>query len=505
MNNLKQLLTDPVAFRAALLVDTDDGPQPLAAVLDSWQDQDFRALDDSWRRVVGQQNVQPRYTRAWLERPRGHSKTSDAAVMVTWALSAARMKITGVSVACDRDQAGLLRNAVDALVRLNPWLGELLEVGATKISNKHTGSTLSIESADVASSFGWLVNFAVFDEVSHATKPDLFQSVLSSVAKKKNALLVSICNAGYRDSWAWTLREKLRTDEAWYFHRLDGPVASWMDERTLAEQQRLLPDKVYRRLWLNQWADGAGDALELADIEAALSLSGGSEPERGYVYTLGADIGLTHDATAIAVVGRHVGYSEPVLSRRPSRLTGTLAAMQDHGIVPAVAQPTVTYRRVPGTERLKLVRLEVWQPNGNKVDLQAVENRIAQLHHEYKIARVTADPYQAELMLQRLTRQGVACEGVSMTGSTLQGLATSMLTEFRERTVDLINDPLLAADLRSLRVESRSYGFRLTSPKNAEGGTGHGDTCSALALAMRAARQLSSGVMFARDRRLVYN
>ena len=259
-------------------------------------------------------------------------------------------------------------------------------------------------------------------------------------------------------------------------------------------------------MWLNQWADGSGDALELGDIDAALSLDRPSGPERGWLYVAGADIGLVHDATCIAIVGRHVGYSEPIMSPRSSRATGTLAALQELDIVPALDTPAVEYRRIPGTERLKLCRLDVWQPSGGqKVDLTAVENRIAELHREFRLSKVSADPWQFEQALQRLGRAGVPCEGLAMSGTTQQALATAMLTEFRGRTLDLLTDPLLTADLKNLPIASRSYGFRLESPTNAKDGTGHGDTVSALALAIRTARQVSVSAMFDPSRRLVYN
>jgi phage terminase large subunit-like protein len=261
---------------------------------------------------------------------------------------------------------------------------------------------------------------------------------------------------------------------------------------------------VFRRLWLNQWVEGTGDALELSDIDAALSLQHSSGPECGYVYTLGADIGLTHDATCLAVVGRHVGYSEPIITRR-TKPTGTLAVLADLELIPSVDSDVVEYRQHVGSERLKLCRLEIWQPSGGKVDLSAVEARIAELHAEYRLARVSADPWQAELMLQRLSRKGIPTEGLQMSGTTLQGLATSMLTEFRGRTIDLMNDPTLAADLRNLRVASKSYGFRLESPTNANNGTPHGDTATALALAIRAARQVAMRPTIDPNRRLVYN
>lgn len=164
---LGHMQSSPECFRARLLVDTDAGPRKLADVLDPWQAKNFQALDPALRRVIGQ-DVVPPFQRAWLERPRGHSKTSDAAVMVAWALFASRKKIAGVSLACDRDQAGLLRNSVDTLVRLNPWLGAVLDVQQTRVVNRHTGSALCIESADVSSSFGWLVDFVPCDEITHA-------------------------------------------------------------------------------------------------------------------------------------------------------------------------------------------------------------------------------------------------------------------------------------------------------------------------------------------------
>ena len=78
--DLKQLQRDPAAFRRALLIDRDGKPTPFAAIMDDWQDWDFRVLDDGWKRVAGQGGDGT--LRAYLERPRGHSKTADLAVAV---------------------------------------------------------------------------------------------------------------------------------------------------------------------------------------------------------------------------------------------------------------------------------------------------------------------------------------------------------------------------------------------------------------------------------------
>ena len=52
-NVFREILVSPVAFREHLLIDTDDGPRPLAETADDWQLADFRSLDPGWRRVAG--------------------------------------------------------------------------------------------------------------------------------------------------------------------------------------------------------------------------------------------------------------------------------------------------------------------------------------------------------------------------------------------------------------------------------------------------------------------
>jgi len=77
MMNLLELQESPEAFRAALLIDTDSGPRQLSECLsaNAWQRQDFEQLDSGWKRAIGQAVEGPCYSRAFLERPRGHSKT----------------------------------------------------------------------------------------------------------------------------------------------------------------------------------------------------------------------------------------------------------------------------------------------------------------------------------------------------------------------------------------------------------------------------------------------
>lgn len=486
------------AMATNLAIDTPEGTVRLGEVLNDFQREFFTAIDPALKRLAGHGGGGCQ--RFYEERPRGHSKSTDLAVVITWVLVACRRKINGIGAAADKDQAKLLRDSVENLVRCNPILGELLDVQAFKITNKHTGSTFEIISSDASSSYGLTPHLIVADELCHWAKPDLWHSLLSSAAKRSDCVVCCISNAGWKATEWWELREAIRVDPDWRFARLDGPVASWIDQKHLAEQKRLLPPKVFARLWLNQWADGAGDALEGSDIEAAFTLPGPlAKPERGWSYTAGLDVGLARDHTALAIVGRHVGYSEPVRRKKPVRST-TAAALVELGIWQEQEPPT-EWKHFPGSGRLKLARLQVWKPsNGSRVDLQLVESAIRDYAKLFALHSVSFDPWQAEMLAQRLATAGIYCEACHFTAANLQTMATATLDAFRERQLSLYPDDQLNADLRSLRVVEKGYGYRLESPRSAGGG--HGDTATALAIALRSARALRTQQNFA-DRQLV--
>lgn len=244
---------DPAAFRADLIVDVDGVARRFADVMDPWQRDDFAALDGALKRCAGQ-SAKPALMRANRERGRGHSKTTDLAIICAWALVFAKRPLKGYAYAADKDQARLLRDALLTLVRLNPWLGSILTVESQRVVNTAKGhpgegGTLSIEASDVGSSYGILPDLIIADELTHWTGDGvLWHSLISSAAMRSNCLLVVISNAGFADTWQWSVREMARTDPAWHFSRLDGPKASWLTAERLEEQRRMLPAVAYARL-----------------------------------------------------------------------------------------------------------------------------------------------------------------------------------------------------------------------------------------------------------------
>ena len=63
---LDQFATDPAAFRASLLIDTDSRLCRFADVMGDWKAGDFRALNPGFMRAVGHR-VEGDHSRAWLE------------------------------------------------------------------------------------------------------------------------------------------------------------------------------------------------------------------------------------------------------------------------------------------------------------------------------------------------------------------------------------------------------------------------------------------------------
>lgn len=462
----------PADFRRAVLIDTDNGPRLMAEVVEEFQERDFAELDKSWMRAIHRVGDGP--LMAYLERPKGHSKTTDMATMVAWALYACPRRIKGVAGAADKDQAGLLKEAIEKLCDLNPWLKAVLKVQAWHIVNLRTGSQLDILSADEASSHGELPDFVIVDELTHHKKPGLWESLFAGAAKRANCLLVVMSNAGLGKgrSWQWKVREAFRELTACYFSRLEGPTASWITPERLATQRRILPPKAFNRLWLNIWQTEAGDALDPADIEACCVLEGPqAHPEDGWFYAGCLDLGLTHD---------HAGFV--VLACKPGRI----AFGADDSL--PLLDPA----------RVRIASVQAWKPTGpgGQVPLGAVELEVLKAHQRFGLNGVWFDRWEAAYMAQRLGPVGVHMIPVVLSAPKEQTwIANTLLGAFSQRSLELYRDEKLLADLAKLSIVEKPYGYKLEAVRDEEG---HADTAVALAIGLPRAfewcRELAMGM-----------
>ncbi len=485
--DLKSLQGDLNAYLAAVLVETDGPPRPFAAVADGWQQQDIRTIAPAVQRLVREDGPDPPCCRCWWVRPRGHSKTADAAMLVAWVLAFSRRRRRMVWVAADKDQGCEGLDSIKTLCRHNPWLDMLLTCRTDKVENLHTESVVHFATSDVLSAFGWKdCDLFVMDEVTHwgPRGEELWAAMYSAAGKRRRAVVFALMNAGHADTWQRNLRDKAEHDPRWAFSELPNAVASWITADRLADQAKYLPKIAYQRLWLNQWSLGSGDALSEDDIQASITQPGPLPgPEPGWVYFAGVDLGLSRDASALAVVGLHVGHAEEIAREEPE-IRAPAAVDLGYLDEPDAAPEEVFHE---GTGRLRLVRLKLWTPGKAKVQIEQVEAAIVRADKLYFLQAVGCDPWQASYLIERLTKLGLPCEAVEFTSNNLKSMCTATLESFTERRIDLYQYPQLVADLRALRVEEKSYGVRLV-PGKTERGTKHGDAATALAVALHLAR-----------------
>lgn len=468
----KLVMSSPSEFRKRLRVEAGGVLRTLDSVMDDWQRRDFENLDPGWMRTAGVElagggvaagdggesgggsggDGDDVVSRGYLERPRGHSKTSDLAVMVAWALFASRRKILGNAIAADKEQARLLRESVKNLTLANAWLAEYLVCERDRVRNPHTLSELTILSSDAGSAYGQTPNFIVCDELTHwgAGGQDCWNAVFSAAAKRADCMLTIISNAGMGmgKSWQWSIREAARLSPDWYFSRLEGPKASWISQRKLTEQRQLLPESAYNRLWMNLWTQNSGDALNPDDIQACCTLAGPQQPEEGTVYVAGLDLAVKHDHAGFVILGAE-----------------------------------------PGSGRVKLAQVYSWEPVGGQVDLAAVERQVLESAEQYCLAWVGVDPHQAQYMMQRLGQAGVPVAEVWFSGENLRRMAAEILSAFRSRRIDLFSDFLLLQDLGKLSIVERNFGYRLIAVSDQ---FGHADRGTALSIALPMAMEYAN-------------
>ncbi len=174
------------------------------------------------------------------------------------------------------------------------------------VRNRSTGSLLKVVSSDVRSSWGELPDFVICDELCHWRGPELWQSLVSSAAKKSESILMVLTNAGTGRGWQWQARELARTDPAWHFSSLQGPQAPWITAESLEEQRRLLPPNVFARLWMNEWQHSDGTFVSLAEVAACRDprLAARDQGEPGQLYVATVDYAEKRDFTVGCVAHR---------------------------------------------------------------------------------------------------------------------------------------------------------------------------------------------------------
>ncbi len=142
----------------------------------------------------------------WESRARGASKTSDcAAILIVLMLLVLEPGSRLFAVACDKDQARLIVDAIVGYVARTAGLARSLDVDAYKVTTSN-GTVLEVLSSDAASSWGLKPAFVVYDEVCQQADTmnprALWQSISSAMGKIARAKLLCCATSGNPEHWS---------------------------------------------------------------------------------------------------------------------------------------------------------------------------------------------------------------------------------------------------------------------------------------------------------------
>lgn len=380
----------------------------------------------------------------WESRPRGGSKTTDAAALVL-ALMMTSLPAGSRSYcyAASSDQARLVVDALAGFVARTPEMRGHVEVGQYRATTP-SGSVLEVLSADAATSWGIRPALVIADEITNwpgtSNARALWQSTFSSLGKVPGARLLCISTSGDPGHWTRKIYDVARKSPLWTVQDVPGPVA-WVTQAYLDEQRRMLPESIYRRMHLNQWCAPEDRLTSAEDLRACATLPGQQEPHDRIKYVIGVDVGVRHDRTVAAVCH---------------------AEKQGSGVV------------------VVLDRMEVWAGKRFRpVDLGVVEEWIADTARNYNRARVILDPWQTIAMAERLRHRGLRVDEYAFSQQSIGRLATALHLAIREHRLALPHDDDLLDELANVRLRETSPGvLRLDHDPDK-----HDDRAIALALA----------------------
>jgi hypothetical protein len=435
---------DPAVYRQNVIVRGSNGPDLFSSIVQPFQADVLCSIDLAFTAL--REDRMPPVSRLWWEASKGSGKDLLASLSILWLMAFARRDLTIQVGAADRAQADELRKSALSVLRLNSWLADFLTIQNFAIVNSGTGSRCDIIASDEFGSHGSRPSLVVLNELVHHSSDGFSSTVMDNLAKVRHGVGLILTNAGSVGTWQFQWRELARTSKRWAFHRYDRP-APWVDAAELQERRISTNESRFRRLWYGCWAHENESALSDAAIENSITLSAPAlcRQSADQQFFGGLDLAVSQDRSAFAV-----------LSRAPEQKT-------------------------------RLAECRSWlPPRAGKVDLMEVEEFVFEAHQRYQFSVVNYDPYQCELLAQRLRTKGCPMVGVPFTAANLQEMAGALLESFNSGTIAIYDHPQLISDLRALRFIERGNSFRLDAPRSA---AGHADLGTAFVLSLLAVKR----------------
>lgn len=295
-------------YLSRVLIDSRPEPKRFGAVCEWWQKLKVDAVLPAIEYVTGYRSHYDGPLNFYFELAKGGDKSGFAARTLNWVLGYSKKRIKAYAAAADTDQARLIRDAMARERELNAFLRKRIQILLKAAWGR--GGQLEILAADAASSHGKTPDLLIIDEFTHIQSREFFDALYSARNKRPSCVTIIQSNAGIKGSWQWELREMARTSPSrWFFYAQPEftHLASWMNEKAIAEDAKLLTKTEANRLLYNRWAD-PGEESGFCLLEEALAcrvsdvgVGGGTARSR---YFCGIDFAPRRDRTALSVLRR---------------------------------------------------------------------------------------------------------------------------------------------------------------------------------------------------------
>lgn len=428
----------------------------------------------------------------WLVVPEGNGKTTFLAGLGLYGLRFAPDALIPIA-ASSRDQARIMYRQAKGFLRRSklddPGFSFEAFDGYRRVDLRVPGKTkrgavagsIEIHAADAGTGDGIIpFPFAILDELHRHRTLELYETWRGKL-DKRDAQLLAISTAGEPDGDFELTRERIRRETpvvmsepgfTWCrsdeiaFHEYmleDGADAADVDAvkrcnplpsitvESLGAKRRspTMSDPHWKRFVCNlatrqveAWIDHVvwqesleADALIPDDVEV----------------TVGVDVGLVHDATAVVVAWK-----------RP-----------DDGRV--------------------LLEARVWDPReGRTVDLAEVEEHLRSLHDRFRVAGVLYDPRFFERSAQELADEGLVMVTMQQNSSDMADAYQGFYAALLEGRVRHAGDPVLTAHVMATAAEMTDRGWKVRKLRQSQ----RIDACVASVMALWGAESMSAPEQF---------
>jgi hypothetical protein len=352
--------------------------------------------------------------------------------------------------AWDREQTEITRRSTLQLIARSPWLCHRFKdykdsiVFVEKATDPATGGTYTIEhraeflARDTKGSHGLPISLKIHNELWSDVDQSFEEALTVSPARRSPLTVYASYHAlqasMHKGVPFFDLLERVRANDPRIFYSYIGgssdrapeKIVPWITPAWIDEERTRLahaPNR-FRRMILNIPAGADAGLITPEELTAAIDASL-RRPARGIPgqkYVLIADLGVSNDATALAL----------------------LTTDDDAN---AVVVLTETFRGTPETP----------------VDLTAVEERIVDLASRFELEQCLLDSWQAMLLCTRLQKRGVPAKLVTFEASRIDRVITLLKGMFARRQVRLpAHETTLIEQLESVQVVEGRVGKRDT-------------------------------------------